>query len=408
MPKKNSHKSSRKKIFSKKRISSVPFLLGIAFLLLTFIAIIWNTTYLYIKYISVGLNVELTGEIPAVGLSSKNAAEMAVKDINDQGGVLINDRRYKIDLIIKDNQANEEKTKEITRKFLGNDLLGIIGPNASKYAIAAASIAEKTKILMISPWSTNPKTTLNSEGTHKKYVFRAAFLDSFQGKALAQFAYDSLQAKRAAIFYDHASDVLKGQADYFKKTFEETGGVVEVFETYKSGDTDFTAQLRAIGNNNPDVIFLPGYYNDAALIIKQARSMRITVPFLGSDAWGGQEILESCGTHCNGNYLSAHYAADSTSSVTQKFVEDYKNMYGSVPDDVAALTYDSFGLLFKAMSDSGKIDKESVVNALSTLSGYKGVTGSISFKGGDTDPVKSAVILQIKNNKLIFVSEINP
>ena len=360
--------------------------------------------------IKVGGIGELTGDIPAVGASFKNAAEMAVKEINDAGGLDVGGKKYQIDFTIEDNAGKADQSASAAQKLITqNNVVAIIGPNASRYAIPASEIAESNKTVLISPWSTNPQTTLDAKtGQPKKYVFRAAFIDPFQGRVVAKFALDNLKAKNAAVLYDIASDYNKGIAEFFKQTFEENGGKVVAFETYTTGDKDFTAQLTKIKDTNPDVIFLPNYYSEVPLQIQQAHRLGITAPFLGSDSWGSAELLTLCGKDCEGYYFSTHYAADNATPVAKKFIDAYKAKYGNTPDDVAALTYDSFGLLWEALKSAGKVDRQAVRDALAKIPNYEGVTGTMQFKEGSGDPIKSAVILQIKDGKFNFFANANP
>ncbi|MDI6696928.1 MAG: ABC transporter substrate-binding protein [Anaerolineales bacterium] len=360
--------------------------------------------------IKVGGIAELTGDIPAVGASFKNAAEMAVQEVNDAGGLEVGGKKYKIQLIIEDNAGKADQSASAAQKLITQDnVVAIIGPNASRYAIPASEIAESSSVVLISPWSTNPKTTINEKTqSAKKYVFRACFIDPFQGRVVAKFAMENLGAKKAAVLYDVASDYNKGIAEFFKKTFEESGGQVVAFETYTTGDKDFTAQLTKIKDANPDVIFLPNYYSEVPLQIQQAHRLGITVPFLGSDSWGSSELISLCGTDCEGYYFSTHYAADNASPVAVKFIEAYKAKHGATPDDVAALTYDAFGLLWQALQTAGKVDRQAVRDALAKIPKYEGVTGVMQFQEGSGDPIKSAVILQIKNGAFVFFANANP
>lgn len=347
--------------------------------------------------IKVGGIGELTGDIPAVGASFKNAAELAVAEINDAGGLEVGGKKYQIELIVEDNAGKAEQSASAAQKLITQDnVVAIIGPNASRYAIPASEIAEANQTVLISPWSTNPKTTLDANtGAPKKYVFRAAFIDPFQGRVVAKFAQDELACTKAAVLYDVASDYNKGIAEFFKQTFEESGGQVVAFETYTTGDKDFNAQLTKIKDTNPECIFLPNYYSEVPLQIQQGKALGITVPFLGSDSWGSSELFSLCGADCDGYYFSTHYAADAATPIATKFIEAYKTKYGNTPDDVAALTYDSFGLLWKALQDAGSVDREAVRNALAKIPSFDGVTGNMQFQEGSGDPVKSAVIIKI-------------
>jgi branched-chain amino acid transport system substrate-binding protein len=360
--------------------------------------------------IKVGGIGELTGDIPAVGASFKNAAEMAVKDINDAGGLDVGGKKYQVELIIEDNAGKDDQSASAAQKLITQDnVVAIIGPNASRYAIPASEIAESNETVLISPWSTNPKTTLDAKTDEpKKYVFRAAFIDPFQGRVVAKFALDNLKATNAAVLYDVASEYNKGIAEYFKQTFEENGGTVVAFETYTTGDKDFTAQLTKIKETNPDVIFLPNYYSEVPLQIQQAHRLGITIPFLGSDSWGSSELLTLCGADCEGYYFSTHYAADNATPVAKKFIDAYTAKYGNTPDDVAALTYDSFGLLWQALQSAGKIDRQAVRDGMANIANFEGVTGTMQFQEGSGDPIKSAVILQIKDGKFTYFANANP
>lgn len=360
--------------------------------------------------IKVGVIAELTGDIPAVGASCKNAAELAVKEVNDAGGLEVGGKKYKIELFIEDNAGKADQSASAASKLITQqNVVAIVGPNASRYAIPASEIAESSKVVLISPWSTNPRTTLVGDTNESKnYVFRAAFIDPFQGRVVAKFALDNLGAKTAAVLFDVASDYNKGIAEFFKATFEENGGTVVAYETYTTGDKDFSAQLTKIKDTNPDVVFLPNYYSEVPLQIQQAHRLGITAPFLGSDSWGSSELLSLCGTDCEGYYFSTHYAADAATPVATKFIESYKATYGTTPDDVAALTYDSFGLLWNALQTAGAVDRESVRTGMSKITNYEGVTGNMAFQAGSGDPIKSAVILQVKGDKFVWFANANP
>lgn len=360
--------------------------------------------------VKVGVVAELTGDIPAVGASCKNAAEMAVKEVNDAGGLEIGGKKYPVELFIEDNAGKADQSASAAQKLITQqNVVAIIGPNASRYAIPASEIAESSKVMLISPWSTNPKTTLDAKTDQpKKYVFRACFIDPFQGRVVAKFALDNLKTKKAAVLYDVASEYNKGIAEFFKQTYEENGGEVVAFETYTTGDKDFSAQLTKIKEAGPEVIFAPNYYSEVPLQVQQAHRLGITVPFLGSDSWGSAELIDLCGKDCEGYYFSTHYAPDAATPQATKFIGDYKAKYGQVPDDVAALTYDAFGLFFQAIKTAGKIDRQAVRDAMAVIPKFEGVTGTMQFQEGSGDPIKSAVILQINQGKFVWFANANP
>lgn len=360
--------------------------------------------------IKVGLIAELTGDMPAVGASCRDAAQMAVKEVNDAGGINIAGKKYRMELFVEDSAGRPDQAVSAAQKLITQqEVMAIIGPNASSNAIPASEIAEGAKVVLITPWSTNPGTTLDSKtGAPKKYVFRAAFIDPFQGRVLAKFAIGTLKAAKAAVLYDVASDYNKGIAEFFKKTFEENGGKVVAFESYTTNDKDFSAQLTKIRSASPDVIFLPNYYNEVPLQIQQAHRLGIKTPFLGADAWGSQELIKLCGNDCEGYYFSTHYSAESASPAARKFIQAYSAAYGKTPDDVAALTYDSFGILRQALAGVSRPDRQLLRDAIAKIQGYDGVTGKMEFRGGSGDPVKSAVILQIKGGKFVWFANAQP
>jgi branched-chain amino acid transport system substrate-binding protein len=360
--------------------------------------------------IKIGVIAELTGDIPAVGASCKNAAEMAAAEINDAGGIHLGGKKYPVKLIIEDNAGKADQSASSAQKLITqNKVVAIVGPNANRYALPAAEIAESGKVVLITPWSTAPKTTLDSKtGAPKKYIFRSCFIDPFQGRVLAKFVLDNLKVKKAAVLYDVASEYNKGIAEIFKEVYEQNGGKVVAFETYTTNDKDFSSQLTKIKQTVPDIIFLPNYYSEVPLQIQQAKRLGITTPFIGSDSWGSEELIKLCGKDCNDYYFSTHYAADASTAATKKFIEDYKAKYGTTPDDVAALTYDFFGLIFQALKTAGKNDRQAVRDALAKIPQYEGVTGNMQFKEGSGDQVKSAVILKIKDGKFTWFANAKP
>ena len=360
--------------------------------------------------IKIGVIAELTGDVPAIGASCKNAAEMAVDEINTAGGIQLGDKKYPVKLIIEDNAGKADQSASVAQKLITQqNVTAIVGPNASLGAVPASTIAESGRTVMITPWSTNPKTTMDMRTSQpKRYVFRACYSDAFEGHVLAMFVLNQLKLKRAATLYDVASEAPNSQSALFRRSFTENGGVMTAFETYTTGDRDFSAQLTKIRASNPEIIFLPTYYNDVPLIVAQAKRLGIKVPFLGSDAWSSPELITLSQGAVEGCYFANHYAADSATPETQKFIKAYQARYNKLPDDVAALTYDSFGLLFQALKTAGSKDRQAVRDALAKIPQYEGVTGNMQFKEGSGDPIKSAVILKIKDGKFTWFANAKP
>jgi branched-chain amino acid transport system substrate-binding protein len=353
--------------------------------------------------IRVGVNAEITGSKPTVGASCKDAAQLLAAQVNADGGLIVGDKKFPVALYIEDNEDKPESAAAVAKKLISqNNVLAILGPNASGNAIPAARICEDAKVIMISPWSTNPKTTENM-----KYVFRACFVDDFQGQVMGKFARENLKANTAAVLYDVASEYNKGIAEIFKKEFEALGGKVVAFESYTKDDKDFSSQLTKIRAADPDLLFLPNYYNEVPLQVQQARRLGLDCAIIGSDSWGSDELLKLGGEDLEGCFFSTHYAPDLATPKAQKFIKAYEAKYGKKPDDVAALTYDSGQLLLAAVAQAGTRDRQKVRDALANITEFEGVTGKMKFKGTG-DPIKSAVIIQIKDGKFTYYDSVAP
>ncbi len=347
--------------------------------------------------IKIGFDIPLTGDIPDVGESAKNSAEMLQEQIN-KDGIKVGDKTYKVEFIYEDNESKAESAVSAATKLITQDeVIGIIGPQSSKQAVPAGEVANNLKTPLISPWSTNPNTTLD-----RPYVFRGCFLDTFQGPTAAKFATQEFGAKKAAVLYDIASDYPKGLAEDFKKAFEKMHGEgsVVAFETFTTKDVDFSAQLTNIAKSGAEVLFVPQYYNEVPLIVKQAKSLGWDKPILGSDSWGGGDLMGLCGDDCKGYFFVTHYAAAGAKGKTKEFIDAYQAKYNKTPDDVAALTWDSTNLLLQAIKDTGGLtgklgkDRKAIMATLGEVKDFDGITGKMSFTP-EGDPIKCAVVVKI-------------
>jgi branched-chain amino acid transport system substrate-binding protein len=352
------------------------------------------------KPIKIGINAPITGDIPKVGEGTKYAAQMWLEDIEAAGGLEVGGKKYPVELVIEDNESKAESAVKANTKMITEDeVLIIVGPQASSQAVPAGEVANNWKTPMISPWSTNPNTTKD-----RPFVFRGCFLDPFQGPVLANFITEEYGLKKAAVLYDVASDYPKGLAEFFKKAWEELHGAgsVVAFESFTTKDTDFSSQLTNIKNAGAEVMFTPQYYNEVALIVQQAHELGITLPIVGSDSWGSAETVKLCGKECYGLFFSTHYAAAGATGATKAFIDRYKEKYGYVPDDVGALTWDSLRIAQEAIQACGKLtgkvekDRQCVRDALAKIKEFEGITGNMTFTE-DGDPVKCAVIVKISD-----------
>jgi len=351
--------------------------------------------------IKIGLNIPLTGDIPKVGEGSKCAAEMVKDQVRSQGGIKVGSKAYDVEFIYEDNESKAESATATAIKLITQDrVLGIIGPQSSKQAIPAGEICNSYKTPMISPWSTNPQTTLD-----RPYVFRGCFLDAFQGPVVANFATREFKANKAAVLYDIASDYPKGLAEFFKQAFEKLHGPgsVVAFETFTTKDRDFSAQLTKIIKTDADFLFTPQYYDEVPLIVKQAHELGWKKPIMGSDSWGSAELMNLCGDDCKGLFFTAHYAAAGAKGATKAFIYSYKQKYGYVPDDVAALTWDSIWLMLKAIQNTGGLtgnidkDRDAIKDQLAKIRDFEGITGNMTFTP-EGDPSKCTVVVRINQN----------
>jgi branched-chain amino acid transport system substrate-binding protein len=361
--------------------------------------------------IRIGLDVPMTGDIAYVGTQSQRAAEMKAADINDAGGLDVGGTKYKLNIIVADNESKAESATAAATKLITQDkALAIVGPQASKQAVPTGEVCNENSTPMISPWSTNPNTTLN-----RPWVFRACFLDPFQGPVVANFATNEFGATKAAVLYDVASDYPKGLAENFRDAWVALhgDGSVVAYESFTTGDTDFSAQLTKIKGTDAEILFTPQYYNEVPLIVKQAQELGLTQIIVGSDSWGDPKTLELCGDACEGLYFSTHYAAEGAVGPTKAFIDRYNASYGEIPGDVAALTWDALAILLQAIQNTDGLtgnlenDREAVKNELGRIKDFDGITGKMTFTP-DGDPIKCAVIVKIEGGKFKFFDQACP
>ena len=350
--------------------------------------------------IKIGINAPITGDIPKVGEGSKFAAQMWLEDIEKAGGLQVGDKKYPVALVIEDNESKAESAVKANTKMITEDgVMVIIGPQSSKQAVPAGGVANDYQTPMISPWSTNPDTTKD-----RPFVFRACFLDPFQGPVAAKFVKEEFGFTRAAVLYDVASDYPKGLAEFFKKAWEEINGPdsVVAYESFTTKDTDFSSQLTKIKDSGAEFLFTPQYYNEVALIVKQAHELGFNNPIIGSDSWGSAETVSLCGEDCYGLFFSTHYAAAGAQGATKEFIDRYQQKHGYVPDDVAALTWDAIRLAQQAIENTGgltgdvKKDRIAVRDQLAKIKDFAGITGNMTFTE-EGDPIKCAVIVRISD-----------
>lgn len=350
--------------------------------------------------IKIGFFGDLSGRTFNFGRSAYNGVIMAADEINQAGG--INGR--KIDVVIEDDRGSPEEAARLTAKLIDEDkVVAIIAGGTSGISRAAAPKAQSSHIPLISPSSTDPAVTQTGD-----YIFRACFVDSFQGEVMASFAVNTLKAQKAAILFDFNSPYGRGLTDFFKLSFSKLGGRIVSEQSYTQSDEDFKGQLSSIRSAEPDIIYIPGYYGDVARIAKQARMIGLTQPLLGGDGWDAPELWQLGGDALNGAYISTHYSIDDPTPAIQTFVESYKQRYQNLlPDAHAALAYDASRLLADAITRAGSTDGTKLRDALAQTQNFEGVTGVISMDA-DRNAVKPAVVLKLQDLRFIYQETISP
>ena len=350
--------------------------------------------------IKIGYFGDLSGPNYNFSQSAINGVLMAAAKTNQLGGI----KGRQIDVVISDDRGSPEEAARLTAKLIDQDkVIAIIAGGVSGNSLAAAPKAQASHVPLISPSSTDPAVTKTGD-----YIFRTCFVDSFQGEVMANFAASTLQAKKAAILFDFNSPYGRGLTDFFELSFRKLGGEIVNKQSYKQSDADFKGQLSSIKAAEPDVIYIPGYYGDVALIAKQARALGLEQPLLGGDGWDAPELWQLGGDALNGSYMSTHYSPDIPSPEIQSFVEEYKQRYQNLqPDAHAALAYDAARLLFNAIERAGTTDSGPLREALAQTKDFKGVTGMISIDA-DRNAVKPAVVLKLQDAAFIYQETVQP
>ena len=349
--------------------------------------------------IKVGFFGALTGPTATFAISGRNGALLAIEQINAAGGVL----GRPLGLVSEDDRGEASEAASAVSKLITRDhVVALIGENASSRSLAAAPIAQSYGVPMISPSSTNIEVTKKGD-----YIFRVCFIDAYQGRVLAAFARKNLKAQTAAILTDARSDYSVGLAEAFRTAFEAAGGRIVAEAKYAEGDSDFSAQLTALRPTHPDVLFVPGYYTDAGLIARQARSLEVKSTLLGADGWDSPKLVEIGGEAMEGAYLSNHYSVDDPAPAVRRFVDAYKARYGAEPDSIAATSYDATRLLADAITRAGSTEGRRVRDALAATKDFAGVTGTITMDA-DRNPIKPAVVLKVEGGRFKFADSVAP
>ena len=351
------------------------------------------------RAIPIGFFGALTGPQATFAQSGRNGARLAFDERNRAGGVL----GQKLDLVVEDDHNEPSEAASVVTKLITRDqVVALIGENASSRSLAAAPIAQQYRVPMVSPSSTNVEVTKKGD-----YVFRVCFIDSSQGRAVATFARRTLGARAAALLVDVKSDYSVGLADAIRREFEASGGRIVAEQRYAEGDSDFSAQLTALRPQSPDVLFIPGYYTDAGLIARQARALGLSAAIVGADGFDSPKLVEIGGPAVEGVYFSNHYTPDDPSKAVREFVAVYRKTFGGDPDSIAALSYDAARLIADAIQRAGSTEGKRIRDALAETRDFAGVTGRITFDA-DRNPVKPVVILKVEGGRFRYAATVGP
>jgi branched-chain amino acid transport system substrate-binding protein len=355
--------------------------------------------------IKVGAMGPTTGNVATFGVEQKNAYELAVKQINQKGGLQATGQKRKVDLIFNDEQNSPEVGATVARKLINQDhVVAILGPTNTLVCMAAGPIAQSNKVPLVTPTCTNPKVTLIGN-----YIFRAGFIDTFQGAAGAYFAFHTLGKRRVGILFDNANDYTKGLATYFKEAFEKLGGKVVAFESFtdETKTVDFRPQLIRIKAGNPDLVYSSDYYGASALIAQQMKQLGIKARLMGGDGYDSPDLVKIGGQNVEGVYFTNFYSQEDPRPAVRAFVKAYKATYGTAPGAYAAQAYTAAQILFDAITRAGKLDGPSIRDALVKTKNLTTVGGVISFDK-NRNPTKPAAVIEIKGGKQTFVTNIAP
>ena len=354
--------------------------------------------------IRIGGNIEMTGGVANFGNQTLNGMKLAFKQVNESGGLL----GKKINLILADNKSEPAEAANATTKLITQDKVSIVmGPVVSSNVLATAQIAEDNKVLVMAPTGTNEKITVNN-GKVRPFAFRACFIDPFQGRVMANYASRSLKVKTAVIYIDSSSDYSKGVAASFEETFVKNGGKIVGKEAFLQKDQDFKATLTKIKAMNAETVFIPAYYEEVGKIVKQAREMGIQLPLLGTDGWDDPKVVEIAGASAlNNTFFSNHYSSQDKDPNVIKFVEAYKKEYKVEPSSMAALGYDAAMIVVDAIKRANSADATKVRDAMEQTKNLQVSTGIVTMDSNH-NPIKSAVVIEMKDGKQTFKEKINP
>jgi branched-chain amino acid transport system substrate-binding protein len=353
--------------------------------------------------VRIGVVAPVTGQAAIAGKYIKNGVDLAIKHYAPKETLTINGKEVPLRVIIEDNENRPEITVNAFRKLIDqNEVLAIVGPDASMVALAGAPVAQAAQVPTIATFATNPKVTQVGD-----YIFRACFIDPFQGKVMAKYVFENLGKRKAAILYNNGNDFSKGLTEFFTREFEALGGKVVLTEAYGGSDIrDFNAQLNNIKASDAEVLYMPNEYYSTGLQMNQARRAGIKIPLLGGDGWDTPDIVKVAAGAEEGASYTAAFSHESTLPEAQKFTEAYKAEYGEVPNSNAVLAYEAIAIVIDALKNSKSLKGEDIRDTVAATR-MDLPSGTIQFDE-DRNPQKAAVVLQYRDGVARYVTTIQP
>jgi branched-chain amino acid transport system substrate-binding protein len=339
--------------------------------------------------IRVGAFMSLSGDTAQYGISALNGIKMAVEEANAAGGV----KGMRVDLVVRDTRSDAVETAVVVEQLAREERVhALLGEVVSSRSLAAARVAQRERVPMLTPSATSPELTAVGD-----YVFRSCYTDTFQGVALARFAIESLGAMRAGLLVDRDQRYSVELARLIREDFERRGGKVVAQQEYPDGESDFSLQLAEVGAAQPDVIFIPGYYMEVGLLARQARALGLNMPLVGGDGWDSPRLTQLGGQALTGGYFTTHFSAEDPDPQVQRFVADYRRLFGSAPDSFSATAYDAARIMLNAIERAPTLERAAVRDSLAATRDFPGVTGAVTFNA-ERNAVKPIVVVRIGDN----------
>lgn len=353
--------------------------------------------------VKVGGNFELTGETASYGTPMSEGTKLAIKQRNAAGGVL----GAEVEYVEYDNKSDLTESASVATRLAEEGVTGVVGPAPSGDVRAQIPVLEEAGVPNIAPAATVDNITQNDQGEVFDYFFRVCFEDAYQGTAGGKFAAESLGGQTAAIVTDQSSDYSLGLTDAFKTSFTEAGGQIVSEQSIQAGESDFSAVLTTLLAQEFDVLYLPIYYTEAGLFIKQAREFGLTQPILGGDGFHSPTLVELAGAeNANDLYYTSHFSPLADSDKVNEFMAAFEEEYGKEADTFAALAYDATNLLLDAVERAGSNDRDAVTQAIAETTDFEGVTGTFSIDELH-NPVKPALMLEVQGGEVVNTTEVS-